>query len=73
MPKFTAQTGINVHFVELPVTSIDQTLQLQLKSRDTGLDVFSYGTEDLPGFVAAGDVAPLDSYLNDSKETAASV
>jgi ABC-type glycerol-3-phosphate transport system substrate-binding protein len=71
MPQFTAKTGINVHFVELPVTSIDQTLQLQLKSKDTGMDVFSYGTEDLPGFVAAGSVAPLDTYLNDSKQTAA--
>ncbi len=70
MPKFTAQTGINVHFVELPVTSIDQTLQLQLKSKDTGMDVFSYGTEDLPSFVAANDVAPLDSYIKDPKQTA---
>lgn len=70
MAKFTAETGINVHFVELPVTSIDQTLALQLKSKDTGMDVFSYGTEDLPNFVAAGEVAPLDSYLHNSKETA---
>jgi len=70
MPQFTAQTGINVHFVELPVSSIDQTIQLQLKSKDTGVDVFSYGTEDLPNFVAAGDVAPLDSYLNSSADTA---
>jgi ABC-type glycerol-3-phosphate transport system substrate-binding protein len=59
MPQFTASTGINVHFVELPVSSIDQTIQLQLKSKDTGVDVFSYGTEDLPNFVAAGDVAPV--------------
>ena len=71
MPQFTAKTGINVHFVELPVSSIDQTIQLQLKSKDTGVDVFSYGTEDLPDFVAAGDVAPLDSYLNNSADTAA--
>jgi multiple sugar transport system substrate-binding protein len=72
IPKFTAETGIHVNFVELPVTSIDQTLALQLKSRDTGLDVFSYGTEDLPDFVGAGDVAPLNSYISNSKETAAS-
>lgn len=71
MPQFTAKTGIKVNFVELPVSSIDQTLQLQLKSKDTGLDVFSYGTEDLPGFVAAGDVAPLDSYINNPADTAA--
>jgi ABC-type glycerol-3-phosphate transport system substrate-binding protein len=70
MPQFTAKTGIKVNFVELPVSSIDQTLALQLKSRDTGLDVFSYGTEDLPDFVAAGDIAPLDSYINNSKDTA---
>jgi len=72
MPQFTAKTGIKVNFVELPVSSIDQTLALQLKSKDTGLDVFSYGTEDLPDFVAAGDVAPLDSYINNSADTAAS-
>jgi multiple sugar transport system substrate-binding protein len=70
IPKFESETGINVHFVELPVTSIDQTLALQLKSKDTGLDVFSYGTEDLPNFVAAGEVAPLDSYIHNSKDTA---
>src|ERR1700733_7594080 len=72
MPQFTAKTGIKVNFVELPVSSIDQTLALQLKSKDTGLDVFSYGTEDLPDFVGAGDVAPLNSYISNSKETAAS-
>jgi multiple sugar transport system substrate-binding protein len=72
MPAFTAKTGIKVNFVELPVSSIDQTLALQLKSKDTGLDVFSYGTEDLPDFVAAGDVAPLDSYISNSADTAAS-
>jgi ABC-type glycerol-3-phosphate transport system substrate-binding protein len=72
MPQFTAKTGIKVNFVELPVSSIDQTLQLQLKSKDTGLDVFSYGTEDLPNFVAAGDVAPLDSYISNSADTASS-
>jgi ABC-type glycerol-3-phosphate transport system substrate-binding protein len=72
MPAFTAKTGIKVNFVELPVSSIDQTLALQLKSKDTGLDVFSYGTEDLPDFVAAGDVAPLDSYISNPADTAAS-
>ncbi len=72
MPQFTAKTGIKVNFVELPVSSIDQTLALQLKSKDTGLDVFSYGTEDLPDFVAAGDVAPLDSYISNPADTAAS-
>ena len=46
------------NFVELPVSSIDQTIQLQLKSKDTGLDVFSYGTEDLPNFVAAAETWP---------------
>ncbi len=45
---------------------------MQLKSKDTGLDVFSYGTEDLPDFVAAGDVAPLDSYISNPADTAAS-
>src|ERR1700677_1311702 len=72
MPQFTAKTGIKVNLRELPVSSVDQTLALQLKSKDTGLDVFSYGTEDLPDFVAAGDVAPLDSYISNSADTPAS-
>ena len=64
MPQFTAKTGIKVNFVELPVSSIDQTLQLQLKSKDTGLDVFSYGTEDLPNFVAAGAAITFTAVRN---------
>lgn len=71
MPEFTAQTGIKVTVRELPVTSIDATLALQLKSKDSSVDVFSYGTEDLPSFASAGEVAPLNEYINDPNATAA--
>lgn len=72
MKDFTQQTGIKVNFVSLPVAAIDQKIPLQLSAKDTGLDAFIYGTEDLPAFVGNGGVEPLDSYINDPSQTAAS-
>lgn len=70
LPAFTERTGINVNFQALPVSAIDQKLQLQLKSKDTGLDVFSYGTEGLPNFIASDSLADLSGYINDPAMTA---
>ena len=72
MPKFTAQTGINVNFVQLPVDTMDQKIPLQLKAKDTGLDVFFTGSEKITAFVGSGGAQPLDSYINDPKQTPAS-
>jgi ABC-type glycerol-3-phosphate transport system substrate-binding protein len=72
MPKFTQQTGIKVNFVQYPVDTMDQKIPLQLKAKDTGLDVFFTGSEKITDFVGSGGVQPLDSYINDSKQTPAS-
>jgi multiple sugar transport system substrate-binding protein len=72
MPKFTAQTGINVNFVQLPVDTMDQKIPLQLKAKDTGLDVFFTGSEKITDFVGSGGAEPLDSFINDPKQTPAS-
>jgi multiple sugar transport system substrate-binding protein len=72
MPKFTAQTGINVNFVQLPVDTMDQKIPLQLKAKDTGLDVFFTGSEKITAFVGSGGAQPLDSYINDPAQTPAS-
>lgn len=72
MGKFTDQTGIHVNFVQYPVDTMDQKIPLQLKAKDTGLDVFFTGSEKITDFVGSGGVEPLDSYLNDAKQTPAS-
>ena len=72
MSKFTQQTGINVNFVQYPVDTMDQKIPLQLKAKDTGLDVFFTGSEKITDFVGSGGVQPLDSYINDPKQTPAS-
>jgi ABC-type glycerol-3-phosphate transport system substrate-binding protein len=72
MPQFTAQTGIKVNFVQLPVASMDQKIPLQLKAKDKGLDVFFTGSEKITDFVGSGGVEPLDSYINDTTQTPAS-
>jgi multiple sugar transport system substrate-binding protein len=72
MPKFTAQTGINVNFVQLPVDTMDQKIPLQLKAKDSGLDVFFTGSEKITDFVGSGGAQSLDSFINDPKQTPAS-
>jgi ABC-type glycerol-3-phosphate transport system substrate-binding protein len=72
MPQFTKQTGIKVNFVQLPVAAMDQKIPLQLKAKDTNLDVFFTGSEKITDFVGSGGVEPLDTYMNDPKQTPAS-
>lgn len=71
IPKFTEETGIEVDVQQLPVSSMDTTLALQLKSKDSSVDVFSYGTESITSFVSAGNVVPLDAMIEDSSLTSA--
>jgi multiple sugar transport system substrate-binding protein len=71
MPDFTAQTGIKVNFVQLPVDAMDQKIPLQLSAKDSGLDVFFTGSEKITDFAGSGGAEPLDSYINDPTQTAA--
>ena len=72
MPKFEAQTGIHVTWVELPVDTMDTKIPLQLKAKDTGLDVFFTGSENITDYIGSNGVQPLDSYINNTKDTPAS-
>lgn len=72
MPKFTEQTGIKVNYVLLPVSGMNQKVPLQLKAKDKGLDVFATGSENIGSFIGNAGVAPLDTYLNDTKQTPSS-
>jgi ABC-type glycerol-3-phosphate transport system substrate-binding protein len=72
MPQFTEQTGIEVPYVQLPVASMDQKLPLQLKAKDTGLDVFTTGSENIGSFIGNDGVASLDTYLDDAEQTPSS-
>jgi ABC-type glycerol-3-phosphate transport system substrate-binding protein len=72
MPKFEAQTGIHVNWVELPVDTMDTKIPLQLKAKDTGLDVFFTGSENITDYIGSNGVQSLDSYINNAKDTPAS-
>jgi ABC-type glycerol-3-phosphate transport system substrate-binding protein len=71
MSAFTKKTGIKVNWVSLPVDTMDQKIPLQLKAKDTGLDVFFTGSEKITDFVGSGGVEPLDAYMSDTKQTPA--
>ena len=72
MRDFTKKTGIKVNWVSLPVATMDQKIPLQLKAKDTGLDVFFTGSEKITDFVGSGGVESLDTYMNDTAQTPAS-
>jgi ABC-type glycerol-3-phosphate transport system substrate-binding protein len=69
MQDFTKKTGIKVNWVSLPVAAMDQKIPLQLKAKDTTLDVFFTGSEKITDFVGSGGVENLDTYMNDTKQT----
>src|SRR5437588_11198210 len=72
LPKFEAQTGIKVNWVEQPVDTMDTKIPLQLKAKDTGLDVFFTGSENITSYIGSNGVQPYDSYLDNPKDTSAS-
>jgi ABC-type glycerol-3-phosphate transport system substrate-binding protein len=72
MSDFTKKTGIKVTWVSLPVDTMDQKIPLQLKAKDSGLDVFFTGSEKITDFVGSGGVESLDAYMSDTKQTPAS-
>ena len=72
MPAFTAQTGIKVNYVQLPVDAMDQKIPLQLSAKDNGLDVFFTGSEKITAFAGSGGAEPLDPYISDTSQTPAS-
>jgi ABC-type glycerol-3-phosphate transport system substrate-binding protein len=71
MPAFTKKTGIKVNYLQLPVATIDQKIPLQLKAKDSGLDVFFTGSEKISAFVGSGGVPDLNPYINNKSKTAA--
>jgi ABC-type glycerol-3-phosphate transport system substrate-binding protein len=71
IPQFTAQTGIKVNYLQQPVAAQDQKIPLQLTAKDTSLDVFFTGSENIGHYVGISGVEPLDSYINDTSQTPA--
>jgi len=69
LPKFEAQTGIKVNWVEQPVDTMDTKIPLQLKAKDTGLDVFFTGSENITSYIGSNGVQPFDSYISNTKDT----
>jgi ABC-type glycerol-3-phosphate transport system substrate-binding protein len=72
MPAFKSSTGITVNYIQQPVAAMDQKVPLQLTAKDTTLDVFTTGSENIGHFVGISGVEPLDSYMNDSSQTPSS-
>ena len=72
MPQFEEQTGIKVNYVQQPVAAQDQKIPLQLTAKDSSLDVFFTGSENIGHYVGISGVEPLDSYINDTAQTPAS-
>ena len=52
-------------------TAQDQKIPLQLTAKDTSLDVFFTGSENIGHYVGISGVEPLDSYINDTSQTPA--
>jgi multiple sugar transport system substrate-binding protein len=71
IPEFEALTGITVNYVQQPVAAMDQKIPLQLSAKDTSLDVFFTGSENIGSYIGIEGVEPLDAYLDDPAQTAA--
>jgi multiple sugar transport system substrate-binding protein len=71
LPEFEALTGIKVNYVQQPVAAMDQKIPLQLSAKDTSLDVFFTGSENIGSYIGIDGVEPLDAYLDDPAQTAA--
>jgi multiple sugar transport system substrate-binding protein len=71
IPEFEALTGITVNYVQQPVAAMDQKIPLQLSAKDTSLDVFFTGSENIGSYLGIEGVEPLDAYLDDPAQTAA--
>lgn len=70
LPEFEALTGIKVNYVQQPVAAMDQKIPLQLTAKDTSLDVFFTGSENIGSYIGIEGVEPLDAYLDDPTQTA---
>ncbi|MFN8620101.1 MAG: hypothetical protein U0869_05050 [Chloroflexota bacterium] len=47
VPEFEQKTGIKVNYVQQPVAAQDQKIPLQLSAKDSSLDVFFTGSENI--------------------------
>ncbi len=71
LPEFETLTGIKVNYVQQPVAAMDQKIPLQLSAKDTSLDVFFTGSENIGSYIGIEGVEPLDAYLDDPAQTPA--
>jgi multiple sugar transport system substrate-binding protein len=69
IPEFEALTGIDVNYVQQPVAAMDQKIPLQLTAKDTSLDVFFTGSENIGSYIGIDGVEPLDAYIDDPAQT----
>jgi multiple sugar transport system substrate-binding protein len=72
MDDFKEKTGISVNFQQQPIAFMDQKVPLQLSAKDTSLDVFFTGSENIGRYLGISGVEPLDQYINNPELTPAS-
>jgi ABC-type glycerol-3-phosphate transport system substrate-binding protein len=66
LPAFTNQTGIKVNYMKLQQTPLEAKTGLELSSPSTNIDVVLADFMFLNKYAQAGDLEPLDQYLNAS-------
>ena len=71
MDEFEAQTGIKVNYVQQPIAAQDQKIPLQLAAKDSSLDVFFTGSENIGSYLGVSGVEPLNQYINNPDLTPA--
>ena len=69
LPEFETLTGIKVNYVQQPVAAMNQKIPLQLTAKDTSLDVFFTGSENIGSYIGIDGVEPLDAYIDDPAQT----
>lgn len=69
MDEFTAQTGIEVEYIQQPVAAQDQKIPLLLSTKDPSLDVFFTGSENIGSYLGVSGVLPLDDMISDTELT----
>jgi len=60
--RFTAATGINVEFIEVPLGEINQKVLLEAVSKSGAFDIALPATFGIPDLVEAGILVNLDQY-----------
>nr|WP_321297341.1 sugar ABC transporter substrate-binding protein [uncultured Sphaerochaeta sp.] len=69
LKDFTDKTGIKVNYSSMPEGNYFEKLNVELASRSGSIDVFMTGAYQSWGYATAGNVEPLENYINNASLT----